>query len=79
MNSLASSLQFCNTHPANFAVKSVISKSVGALTLPSQKGPSGQQEVRGGWCKGSFNIFGEKSQLVCGFDLLLITSSLNQN
>lgn len=63
----------------NFTVKSVISKPVGILSSRVRLGLSGKQEAQRGQCKGSFNIFSEKSQLVCGFDLLLITSSLNQN
>lgn len=52
---------------------------MGHLIVLSRVGPSGKQEVQGEQCEGSFNIFSEKSQLVCSFDLLLITSSLNQN
>lgn len=79
MHSIPPSHLFCNTHQAQFHCESVISKPVGILSSRVRLGLSGKQEAQRGQCKGSFNIFSEKSQLVCGFDLLLITSSFNQN
>lgn len=79
MNSIPSPHPFCNTHQANSTVKNVNAKPVGFSSSPIRLGLSGKQEAQAGQCKGSCNIFSEKSQLVCGFDLLLITSSLNQN
>jgi len=63
----------------NVTVKTAISKPVGILSSQVRLGLDGKQEAQREKCKGSFNIFSEKSQLVCGFDSLLITSSLNQN